>query len=388
MNDPNVATVVLAGGKGTRLYPLTLHHSKPAVPFGGRYRLIDIAISNSFHADYRQIFVIAQYLSGELHQHLSKTYHFSIFEQGWVNVLTPEEEWFNGTADAVRKTLPALLQSSAEYFLILSGDQLYRMDFRQMTAHARKSKAALTIAATPVSAMSARRFGLMRIDPAGAILNFSEKPQKIEEFALAKSSRYLASMGIYLFRREALIDLLRQPGDDFGRHLLEGAVKRMPCRAFVHPGYWEDIGTVASFFRANLALTKEDKLDLYDEERPIYARPTFLPGPKILSSRIEGSIIAEGSRIAAASLDRCVIGLSSTIRNGTVLRNTVMLGNSGVGQNCLIEKSIIDEHVRIGNNVRLINRKKRKDFDGKGIFIRDGIIIVTAGTVLPDGFTL
>lgn len=422
-----VATVVLAGGQGTRLHPLTIHHSKPAVSYGGRYRLIDIPISNSINSDFRQIFVIAQYLSGELEHHISQTYHFDAFNPGSVDVLTPQEnekgerEWFEGTADAVRKNLPTILKSPADYFLILSGDQLYNINFQEMVTFTMEKKADLTIASIPVHEKEARRMGLLKIDPENRVVDFFEKPDNgeiLQRFLLSadffakwkiaprKEPYYLGSMGIYVFKREMLISLLKQDHrQDFGYHLIQTAVKKGKTAAFIYHGYWEDIGTVASYYEANLILTQSTKgLDTYDEQNPIYTRPTFLPGPKIKRTKIVQSIICEGSIIEAEEIHNCVIGLRSHIKKGTILRDTVMMGNHfymppthegkpiardfEIGENCLIEKAIIDEHVKIGNHVKLINKEKQNHYDGEGVFIRDGIIIVTAGTHLPDHYEL
>jgi glucose-1-phosphate adenylyltransferase len=422
-----VATVVLAGGQGTRLLPLTLHHSKPAVSYGGRYRLIDIPISNSINSDFRQIFVIVQYRSDELQHHLHQTYQFDHFNPGCIDILIPQEDEhgnkqsFLGTADAVRKSLPTILKSPADYFLILSGDQLYNINFQEIVEFAGKTAADLTIVAIPVRRMEAERMGLLQIDASGKVLSFVEKPTEedvLRRFALPKSffseqnlpetstTGYLGSMGIYVFQREALIALLQQDQrTDFGFHLIDTAVKNWKTYGFVYHGYWEDIGTISSYYEANLMLTHGHKgLDTYDENNPIYTRPTFLPGPKIQSTKIVQSIICEGSIIEAAEITHSVIGLRSHIREGTIIRDTVMMGNHlympplhegapmktdfWIGKNCLIEKAIIDEHVQIGNNVQLINAKKLKSYDGDGVFIREGIIIVTAGTKIPDGFIL
>lgn len=422
-----VATIVLAGGQGTRLHPLTIHHSKPAVSYGGRYRLIDIPISNSINSDFRQIFVIAQYLSAELQHHISQTYHFDNFNPGSVDVLTPQEteggerQWFSGTADAVRKNLPTILKSSADYFLILSGDQLYNINFQSMLEFAEEHDADLTIASIPVLKKDAKRMGLLQIGEKGKVLDFVEKPQEDEilnQFELPpnffeecgikahKKPCYLGSMGIYIFKREALTSLLTQdPRDDFGFHLITTSVKHWKTHSYLYHGYWEDIGTVASYYEANLILTSAiDGLNTYDERNPIYTRATYLPGPRIQSTKINQSIICEGSIIEAEEISHSVIGLRTHIRKGTVIRDTVMMGNHhympplhdgkplkldhGIGENCLIEKAIIDEHVRIGNNVKLINEKKLESYEKDGIFIRDGIIIVTSGTNVPDGFVL
>ncbi len=420
-----VATIILAGGQGTRLHPLTIHHSKPAIAYGGRYRLIDIPISNSLNSDFRQIFVIAQYLSGELQHHISQTYHFDAYHPGSVDVLTPqmnekgEQEWFKGTADAVRKNLPTILKSTADYFLILSGDQLYNINFQHMIAFARAKKADLTIASLPVLGKDAKRMGLLKIDGQCRVTDFVEKPKDkkaLEKFELTpsfykkwkippvKKTSYLGSMGIYVFKREALISLLGQDKrEDFGYHLITTAVKKRKTSAFIYCGYWEDIGTVASYYEANLILTRSlEGLNTYDEKNPIYTRPTFLPGPKIKRTKITQSIICEGCIIEAEEITNSVIGLRSHIKRGTIIRDTVMLGNHfympplidgkakeqdyWIGEDCLIEKAILDEHVQIGNGVKLINKKKHKHYDGDGVFVRDGIIIITSGTKLPNNF--
>jgi len=412
-----VATIILAGGQGTRLHPLTVHHSKPAVSYGGRYKLIDIPISNSINSDFRQIFVIAQYLSAELQHHIAQTYQFDHFNPGSVDVLTPQEnesgekQWFTGTADAVRKNLPTILKSTADYFLILSGDQLYNINFQNMVAFAEKQDADLTIASIAVGKNEAKRMGLLNIDTNGKVLDFFEKPKEEDvlkhyEIPLQKTPSYLGSMGIYVFKRETLIELLtKDPRDDFGFHLITTAVKTGKTYAFLYNGYWEDIGTVASYYESNLMLTQpQNGLNTYDESNPIYTRATYLPGPKIYSTLISQSIICEGSIIEAKEISHSVIGLRSYIKKGTIIRDTVMMGNHhymppthegkpikidfGIGENCLIVKAIIDEHVKIGNNVKLTNEKKLDRYEGDGIFIRDGIIIVTAGTHLPDGFVL
>lgn len=409
-----VATIILAGGQGTRLHPLTIHHAKSAMAYGGRYRLIDIPISNSLNSDFRQIFVIAQYLSGELQHHVCQTYHS-------VDVLTPqinekgERERFVGTADAVRKNLPTLLKSTADYFLILSGDQLYNINFQNMLAFAKSKKTDLTIASIPVLEKDAHRMGLLKVDTNCMIVDFVEKPETgLEKFRLDTSffkkwklkpnklPSYLGSMGIYVFKRDALVSLLQHDQRaDFGYHLITTAVKNKKTAAFIYCGYWEDIGTVASYYEANIILTSSTSgLNTYDEKNPIYTRPTFLPGPKIKRTKILQSIICEGCIIEADEISNSVIGLRSHIKQGSIIRDTVMLGNHSylpplqkgneqdfwVGENCLIEKAIIDEHVQIGDNVKLVNKAQHTCYDGEGLFVRDGIIIVTAGTKLPNNF--
>lgn len=389
-----VATVILAGGQGSRLQPLTLGHSKPAVSYGGRYRLIDIPISNSINSGFRQIFVIAQYLSDELQQHIHHTH------PGSIEVLTPQQnqQWFAGTADAVRKNLPTLLQSSAEYFLILSGDQLYNINFQEMVAFAVETKSELTIASIPIYEKDAHRMGLLQIDEERRVRTFVEKPRDratLSQFVLPNTDQYLASMGIYVFQREALVELLQSDQrDDFGYHLIQTAVGRGKTTSFLYSGYWEDIGTIASYYEANLLLTHPNKgLDTYDANNPIYARPTFLPGPKIHCTQVTQSIICEGSQIHAQEISHSIIGLRSHIGKGTIIRSSVLMGNPetrakpfGIGKGCMIEKAIIDERVEIGDHVQLVNKQGLSYYEKDGVFVRDGIIIIPAGTHIPNDF--
>ncbi len=417
-----VASVVLAGGQGTRLFPITLNHCKPAVPFGGRYRLIDIPISNSIHSDIRQIFVIAQFLTTELQHHLNQAYHFDPFYPGSIDLLTPEEksngkkQWFKGTADAIRKNMETLLKAPVDYYLILSGDQLYNIDFNEMLDFALKTDADLVIASLPVKAKDTHRLGILKLDQNSKVIDFFEKPKDpntLSSFEIPPSSHtqqtephYLASMGIYIFKRSSFIQIMeKNKGIDFGKHLIPSEIKKRKTFSYVYKGYWEDIGTISSFYEANLALTRNIvSLNTYDEQKPIFARSTHLPGPKITNTRITDSIISEGAVIEAKEITHSIIGLRSHIQKDSVIKDSVIMGSHfycapthqahrmpetfGIGQNCLIKKAIIDEHVLIGNHVKLINEKNITSMDGDGIFIREGIIVVTAGTKIPDHFTL
>lgn len=418
-----VATIVLAGGQGTRLFPLTLTRCKPAVCFGGRYRLIDIPISNSLNSRINQIFVISQYFASELHQHILSTYHLDMFRTGGLELLTPQEtlegrSWFKGTADAIRKSLPYILQCSAEYFMILSGDQLYNMDLMEMLAFAKQKNADLTIASIPILRKEAQRMGVLKIDSSSKITEFIEKPTEEKVFSKFKLNEaflkqnkfeqkkdyYLASMGIYIFKRSSLIEILQQEGDDFGKDLIPLFIKKRKCSAYIFEGYWEDIGTVSSFYQANLILTKGQGLNTYGEENRIYSSPQHVPSALVCGTKVSSSIIGQGGIIEADEIEHSVVGFRALIGKGTTVKNSIIMGNRtyhpfmkqelkntgvySIGKNCLIQKTIIDEEVKIGNNVRLINKDKLQSYDGNGIYIRDGIIIVSSGTELPDNFTL
>lgn len=420
----NIASIILAGGKGTRLFPLTLRHSKPAVSYGGRYRLIDIPISNSLNSNIREIYVLGQYLTSELQHHLSQTYQFDSFFPGSLDLLTPDELptgekiWFNGTADAIRKNASKIFKSPFDYFLILSGDQLYNINFSKMLSFAIDRNADLTIAALPVQTSDASRMGILKIDEKSYITDFIEKPKEKEVLDLFKirtdffdkynlphsNATHLGSMGIYIFKRKVLEDLLSEKGDDFGMDLIPLQLKRGKTAAFVYDGYWEDIGTVESYYKANMALTDlpSTGLKTYDEKNPIFTRTNHLPGTKIKNTILCKSIICEGSIIEGKEITSSVIGLRSTIQRGTIIHDSILMGNNfyfrpkhqnlpekfEIGENCLIKKTIIDEHVLIGNNVRLINKENKINYDGENIYIRDGIIIIPAGVTIEDDFEI
>ncbi len=407
-----VTTVVLAGGQGTRLFPLTQSRCKPAVAFGGGYRLIDVPISNSLNSRIRRIAVISQYFAAELHQHIFSTYRLDKFQAGQFDLLCPEETpkrkaWFQGTADAVRQNLDRLLSTPAEYFLILSGDQLYNMDFKPMLEFAMEKEADLVIASLPVKEAEARRMGLLLLNESSRVVDFHEKPSDptiLARYSLPKKEldapRYLGSMGIYIFKRSALISILQEEGEDFGRHIIPLEVKRGRTFGFVFDGYWEDIGTIASYYQANLALTRRrDCLNVYSETSPIYTQAHHLPSTLIQGTHLNQSIVSPGGIIEAEEITNSVIGIRAQIKHGTIIRDSIVLGHQPqnhlqqknqdfyIGENCIIEKAIIDEHTQIGKNVRLINQQQLQHYDGNGIFIRDGIMIVTSGTNIPDGFT-
>ena len=411
--NKKIASIVLAGGLGTRLHPLTLHRCKPAVCFAGRYRLIDIPISNSLNSQIFKIFVISQYFASGLQKHLSSAYPQTPLQGGNLEMLCPEEtsqgsNWFLGTADAVRKNIEYINNSSLEYFLILSGDQLYNIDLIKMVEFAVERKADLVVAALPVEVKDATRMGLLKISSDCQIVDFIEKPKDpnvLAKFSFCQITRemkscYLGSMGIYVFKKEVLLNLLKKEGNDFGKDLIPIQVAEGRSYAFVYEGYWEDIGTVESYYQANLALIDQKKcLDIDDPNRPIYTTAHQLPSPKIVDSKIENSILSQGCHIEAKEIIHSVVGLRTYIGKGTIVKDTVIMGNHEesltleesylrIGENCVIEKAILDEECKIGNGVILTNIKSLLHYDGDGIFIRDGIIIVASGTKVPDGFIL
>ncbi|MDN3508088.1 MAG: sugar phosphate nucleotidyltransferase [Simkaniaceae bacterium] len=413
-----VATIILAGGEGTRLYPLTKSRCKPAVCFGGRYRLIDIPISNSLNSGIPHIFVIGQYLASSLNSHIRDTFSLDAIQGGWIELLQPEEApenedlLYKGTADCVRKNLKHLKETPSEYFLLLSGDQLYNMDLEKLIEFAEQQDTDLTIAAFPVTREEAPRLGLMQINEKAIITEFAEKPKDdatLDRFEVASTDQgktHLASMGIYVFKRKALFDILENEiGNDFGKDLIPTIQKKGQASAFIYDGYWEDIGTVASYYQANLSLTKNDLgLDLYNEQSPIFAKRVHVPCARLINTTVTDSIICQGSIVRAQEITNSIVGLRSTIDKGTIIRDSILLGNQfyetpekldktypknlSIGKDCHIERAIIDEHASIGNNVTLTNKDNHDTYDGDGIYIRDGIIIVPGSTTLPDGFTL
>jgi glucose-1-phosphate adenylyltransferase len=414
MND--VLAVILGGGRGTRLFPLTHHRSKPAVPIGGKYRLIDIPVSNCLNSNLRRIFVLTQYNSESLNKHLYQTYKFDAFSSGFVSLLAAEQtedspDWFQGTADAVRQGLRHLRSHSYREVLILSGDQLYQMDFRRMQETHRRNVADATVAVTPVSAEQTRGFGILKVNRQGRIVHFEEKPapERLPELASelpGTGTTYLASMGIYLFGREALERALADPAQtDFGRHVIPRAIGQMRVHAHAHRGYWEDVGTIRSYFDANLALCQPvPPFDFYEASRPVFTHPRFLPATKVESCTISGSLISEGCIVVGAEVERAVIGIRSRIGRGAKIRNSLVLGADyyetldeierasargrpaiGIGEEAVIENAIIDKNARIGKGVRIVNAEGASRQDGTGWYIRDGVVVVPKDAVIPDG---
>ena len=413
--------IIMGGGAGTRLYPLTKDRSKPAVPLGGKYRLVDIPISNCLNAGIRGIYVLTQFNSASLHQHISRTYKFDIFSSGsFVEILAAQQtptgsNWYQGTADAVRQNLRYFLERPWDYFLVLSGDQLYQMDFRELMSAHLESGAELTIATLPVERHAAEGFGIMQTDSARRITRFVEKPKDpavleslripdplLGELGLpAGTERYQASMGIYLFNRSVLEACLDNKHEDFGKHVIPAAIANHRVQAHVFQGYWEDIGTIRSFFEANLALAEiEPPFSFYRPGATVYSRPRFLPASKINGAAVKRTVLSDGCIITEATLDRCVVGIRSIIEAGAVLQNVVMMGADfyesetsappgapplGIGRNTTIKDAIVDKNARIGERVVISPEGKPIEMDGDNFYIRDGVIIVPKNAVIPDG---
>ena len=418
MND--VLAIILGGGRGTRLFPLTLKRSKPAVPIAGKYRLIDIPISNCLNANLRQIFVLTQFNSESLNKHVAMTYKFDVFSSGFVSVLAAEQteeggNWFQGTADAVRQSLRHMRRTPGRDLLILSGDQLYSMDYQHMLRTHRESGADATVAVIPVSADQASAFGILKMDATGRIVHFDEKPPAerlpalVSELPGGGGPGYLASMGIYIFKRDVLELSLASPKlVDFGRHVIPDAVPRQRVQAHVYRGYWEDVGTIQSYFQANLALCEPiPPFDFYDEAHPVYTHPRFLPASKVERCNIHNALISEGCIMNGAEIDRAVIGIRSRIGAAAHIRNSLLVGADfyetledmrsaeargvpvvGIGSESVIENAIIDKNARIGRGVRIVNDAGIKEKDGKGYYIREGIVIVPKNGIIPDGMII
>ena len=425
-----VLAIILGGGAGTRLYPLTKMRAKPAVPLAGKYRLIDIPISNCINSDINKMYVMTQFNSASLNRHLSQTFNLSnSFGGGFVEVLaaqqTPESpSWFEGTADAVRKYQWLFQEWDVDEYLILSGDQLYRMDYRKFIEHHRRTGANLTVAALPVDAKQAEAFGLMRTDGDGNIQEFREKPKgdSLLEMAVdtsrfglapesAKERPYLASMGIYVFSRETLLDLLDQHPEhkDFGKEVIPRSLSRGDkLQSYVFDDYWEDIGTIGAFYEANLALTQQPTppFSFYDEKFPIYTRPRYLPPSKLVDAQITNSIIGEGSILKSCSIHHCVLGVRSRVESDVVLQDTLVMGADffestdersvlrdrggipvGVGQGTTVKRAILDKNARIGRDVTIVNKENVEESDrsDQGFYIRNGIVVVVKNATIQDG---
>uniref|UniRef100_A0A7C4QU90 Glucose-1-phosphate adenylyltransferase n=1 Tax=Schlesneria paludicola TaxID=360056 RepID=A0A7C4QU90_9PLAN len=421
--------VILGGGKGTRLFPLTQYRSKPAVPLAGKYRIIDIPISNCLNSGINRIYLLTQFNSVSLHRHIRQTYRFDRFDGGFVEILAAQqtmegEAWYQGTADAVRKNLRYFMQKDVEHVLILSGDQLYRMDYAEMLATHQRHHADVTIAALPVDRAAATAFGIMRLDDTGRVRGFLEKPQTQEEMNLvstepawidargipSRGRDMLASMGIYLFRKQVLFDLLSKTDyHDFGKEIFPMSIRTHHVQVHLFDGYWEDIGTVKAFYDANLALTLPDApFQLHDERRPIFTHARSLPPTRCDGATIKHSLIADGCLIESGSvIENCVIGLRCRIGKHARLKNSILMGADfvqtpeeiaadaeqgippvGIGEGAEVEGAIIDKNCRIGRNVRITCRGCETAPEGSPVVIQDGILVVPKETTLPDGWQL
>ena len=414
-----VITVILGGGEGNRLFPLTQERAKPAVPIAGKYRLVDIPISLSLNSGIKRIFLLTQYLSSSLHRHVQQSYRFDDFiPRGFIEIVAAQKtregtSWYQGTADAVRQGLIHFDNHPHEHVLILSGDQLYRMDFREMLDQHVASGSDITIATLPVDAGSAPSLGILKADGARRITEFVEKPKdpavlaKMEsKSAMPKGRPFLASMGIYIFNRDALRQCLDgNDGKDFGKNILPAAIQTKKVSAYIHDGYWEDIGTIGAFYRANLdLLAREPKFDFGLGTAPIYTRARFLPGSVVEQCQVKRAIVSDGCTILQSVLDHAVIGIRSRIGENCQIRRSILMGADyfetpaqrkdnlkrkrpgiGIGEGTVIEDAIVDKNVRIGKNVVIRASGKSGDVDGVNFFVRDGIVIIPKGATVPDG---
>jgi glucose-1-phosphate adenylyltransferase len=428
----NVVSLVLGGGRGTRLYPLTKYRSKPAVPLGGKYRLIDIPLSNCINSGMNRMYVLTQFMSVSLHRHIRQTYRFDHFSGGFVELLAAQQttnderkDWYQGTADAVRKNLRYLQQPGIDYVLILSGDQLYRMDYRDMLRSHQEMKADVTIAGIPVDREAAKAFGIMRISDEGRVQGFLEKPQTHKEMDIvkmdpawidargieSKGRDLVASMGIYLFNRDMLVEALEKTDyPDFGKEIFPAVVRSKRVMLHMFDGYWEDIGTIKAFYDANLSLASANPpFEMISPESPIYSRARFLPPTRMDGATVNSSLISDGCVIGkGAVIENSVIGVRCVIGEGATIKNTLIMGNDifehdserarhvsegrpplGIGANCYFDGAIIDKNVRIGKNVRIVNESKVENRgEDEPCIIRDGVPVVVKEGVLPDGWKL
>ncbi|HUN66704.1 MAG TPA: glucose-1-phosphate adenylyltransferase [Bacteroidota bacterium] len=424
----DVLAIILGGGRGDRLYPLTVHRAKPALPLAGKYRLIDIPVSNCINSNIQKIFVLTQFNSASLNQHITNTYRFSPFMRGFVEVLAAQQtpaspDWFQGTADAVRKTLWLMERWPVRDYLILSGDHLYRMDYRHFLQHHKETNADVSISVIPIHHSAASNFGLMKTDDTGRVMDFREKPSgdalgemrvdtaRYGVYAtIAADAPFLASMGIYVFRREVLIDLLKRypEQNDFGKHIIPSAIRTHHVQSYLFQGYWEDIGTIDSFYRANLALVKQPKpnFSFFDSEFPIYTRARFLPPSKVLDTDMREVMISDGCVIKHARIVHSIVGIRMRLENNADIENTLLMGADyyqsdqqraddiargippvGIGEGTIIRNAIIDKNARIGKNVKILNEAKvqNADHEKDGYWIRNGIVVVIKDKIIPDG---
>lgn len=425
LRSTRTVAVIMGGGAGTRLHPLTLDRAKPAVPLAGKYRLVDIPISNCLNSGLRKIYLLTQFNSSSLHRHIQRTYKFDEFSDGYVEIMaaqqTPDKTtgWYQGTADAVRRNLRHLDNEAHDLVLILSGDQLYRMDYREILAHHIARQADITVATLPVRRAEARGFGIMQIGPDSQIVRFVEKPKEdpvLDGLRLdarmrermgiqADEDMFLASMGIYVFNRDTLKAALDNERIDFGKDIIPSSMQKHSVFAYVFEGYWEDIGTIKAFFNANLDLCAPlPKFNLFDRIRPIYTRPRYLPASKCHGGRLKDAVLADGCIIGDATLTRALLGIRSVIGSGVTMEEVVMMGADyyddqqtrpfpdapplGVGDGTLVRRAIIDKNVRIGRGCVITPEGKEPHGDHPLFCVRDGIIVIPKGTIIPDGTKL
>jgi glucose-1-phosphate adenylyltransferase len=424
INTSRVLCVIMGGGQGTRLFPLTKDRAKPAVPLAGKYRLVDIPISTCINSGFRRIYILTQFNSTSLHGHISRTYKFDHFTSGFVEILAAQQtltnsSWYEGTADAVRKNLVHFLNHDFDYLVILSGDQLYRMDFRPVVSQHIETGAGITVATIPVGRAEAKSLGIMQIADDRRITRFVEKPKEdalLDSLKLQSKLKtaleiqgdgdsFLASMGIYVFNRELLRELLDNPLSDFGKHIIPNAINNHAVFSYVFQGYWEDIGTIRSFFEANLDLVSElPRFNFFDMSAPIFSRPRYLPGSKINGAQIDHALVTDGCIINGARISHSIIGLRTVVGAGTELNRVIILGSDfyeseesvhknegegkprvGIGANCKIENAIIDKNARIGNNVTISPAGKPDKLDHELYFVRDGIVVIPKNALIPHG---
>lgn len=413
--------IVLGGGQGSRLYPLTEHRSKPAVPIAGKYRLVDIPISNCLNADINRVFVLTQFNSASLNRHIKNTYQFGHFTDAFVDVLAAEQtpgnkNWFQGTADAVRKCMHHFLNFDFQYALILSGDQLYQMDYAQMVNAHKEAGADISIASLPVVAKDATGFGILKSNDQNWITEFIEKPSSeiltqwispVNEDLKRAGRIYLASMGIYIFNRELLIELMNEDTKDFGKEIIPQAIKKRKVMSYPFDGYWTDIGNIESFFEANLSLTADiPSFNLFDNAKVIYTRARLLPPSKISGTTLERTVVADGCIISASRIVHSVIGIRSRIGKGSTIENCYIMGNDffqdleeierfqndqrvlGIGERCYLNNCIVDKNCCIGNDVRINGGKHLPDSENELYAVKDGIVVIKKAAVIPNGYSI
>ncbi len=408
--------VIMGGGRGTRLFPLTRERSKPAVPIAGKYRLVDIPLSNCINSGLKRIFVLTQYNSESLNNHVGQTYKFDAFTEGFVTILAAEQtdeggEWFQGTADAVRQSMRHLKSHRSAEVLILAGDQLYQMDYGVLADTHRNNRAQVTVGVIPVAREQTSGFGILKVDARGRIVHFEEKPgpdrlDDLESDIPGYGRGFLASMGIYLFERNYLEKVVSDPAlVDFGRHVVPRAIGTTQVQAHVFRGYWEDVGTIASYYQAGLALTASiPPFDFHDAKRPVFTHARFLPATRIEGCTLHAALVSEGCILMGAEIHRSIVGIRSRIGQGTSVKDSLLLGADayesleeidraqsrgepaiGIGRDCVIQGAIVDKNARIGNGVRILNEARVQEADGVGYYIREGVVIVPKGAAIPDG---